>query len=184
MGPLTGLKVLDLTGMVSGPVAAMMLADQGAEVIKVEPVNGELVRHMAAPHNGVNPVFFSCNRGKKSIALDLKSEEGKKILLKLASEADIFMQNFRPGAIERMGFGEDVIRKLNEKIIYVSISGFGENGPFAERPVYDPLVQALSGLTTIQAGSDDERPRLVRTIVPDKLTGVMAAQAITAAVPP
>ena len=78
MGPLTGLKVLDLTGMVSGPVAAMMLADQGAEVIKVEPINGELVRHMAAPHNGVNPVFFSCNRGKKSIALDLKSEGGKK----------------------------------------------------------------------------------------------------------
>ena len=100
MGPLTGLKVLDLTGMVSGPVAAMMLADQGAEVIKVEPINGELVRHMAASHNGVNPVFFSCNRGKKSIALDLKSEGGKKILLKLASEADIFMQNFRPGAIE------------------------------------------------------------------------------------
>ena len=85
MGPLTGLKVLDLTGMVSGPVAAMMLADQGAEVIKVEPISGELVRHMAAPHNGINPVFFSCNRGKKSIALDLKTKEGKDILFKLAN---------------------------------------------------------------------------------------------------
>ena len=89
MGPLKGVKVLDLTSMVSGPMGAMMLADQGAEVIKVEPVNGELVRHMAAQHNGVNAPFFSCNRGKKSLAIDLKSEEGKEILLKLAAEADV-----------------------------------------------------------------------------------------------
>ena len=181
MGPLTGLKVLDLTGMVSGPVAAMMLADQGAEVIKVEPVNGELVRHMAAPHNGVNPVFFSCNRGKKSIALDLKSEEGKKILLKLASETDIFMQNFRPGAIERMGFGEDVIRKLNEKIIYVSISGFGNRGPYANSRVYDPVIQALSGATDIQADRETGKPKMFRIIIADKVTALTTAQAISSA---
>ncbi len=181
MGPLTGLKVLDLTGMVSGPVAAMMLADQGAEVIKVEPINGELVRHMAAPHNGVNPVFFSCNRGKKSIALDLKSEEGKKILLKLASEADIFMQNFRPGAIERMGFGEDVIRKLNEKIIYVSISGFGNKGPYADSRVYDPVIQALSGATDIQADRETGKPKMFRIIIADKVTALTTAQAISSA---
>ena len=181
MGPLTGLKVLDLTGMVSGPVAAMMLADQGAEVIKVEPVDGELVRHMAAPHNGVNPVFFSCNRGKKSIALDLKSEEGKKILLKLASEADIFMHNFRPGAIERMGFGEDVIRKLNEKIIYVSISGFGNRGPYANSRVYDPVIQALSGATDIQADRETGKPKMFRIIIADKVTALTTAQAISSA---
>ncbi len=181
MGPLTGLKVLDLTGMVSGPVAAMMLADQGAEVIKVEPINGELVRHMAAPHNGVNPVFFSCNRGKKSIALDLKSEGGKKILLKLASEADIFMQNFRPGAIERMGFGEDVIRKLNEKIIYVSISGFGNKGPYANSRVYDPVIQALSGATDIQADRETGKPKMFRIIIADKVTALTTAQAISSA---
>ena len=181
MGPLTGLKVLDLTGMVSGPVAAMMLADQGAEVIKVEPVNGELVRHMAAPHNGVNPVFFSCNRGKKSIAINLKSEEGKKILLKLASEADIFMQNFRPGAIERMGFGEDVIRKLNEKIIYVSISGFGNRGPYANSRVYDPVIQALSGATDIQADRETGKPKMFRIIIADKVTALTTAQAISSA---
>ena len=181
MGPLTGLKVLDLTGMVSGPVAAMMLADQGAEVIKVEPVNGELVRQMATPHNGVNPVFFSCNRGKKSIALDLKSEEGKKILLKLASEADIFMQNFRPGAIERMGFGEDVIRKLNEKIIYVSISGFGNRGPYANSRVYDPVIQALSGATDIQADRETGKPKMFRIIIADKVTALTTAQAISSA---
>ena len=181
MGPLTGLKVLDLTGMVSGPVAAMMLADQGAEVIKVEPLNGELVRHMATPHNGVNPVFFSCNRGKKSIALDLKTEEGKKILLKLASEADVFMQNFRPGAIDRMGFGEEVIRKLNPKIIYVSISGFGNRGPYANSRVYDPVIQALSGATDIQADRDTGRPKMFRIIIADKVTALTAAQAVAAA---
>ena len=181
MGPLTGLKVLDLTGMVSGPVAAMMLADQGAEVIKVEPLTGELVRHMAAPHNGVNPVFFSCNRGKKSIALDLKTEEGKKILLRLASEADVFMQNFRPGAIDRMGFGEEVIRKLNPKIIYVSISGFGNRGPYANSIVYDPVIQALSGATDIQADRDTGRPKMFRIIIADKVTALTAAQAVAAA---
>ena len=181
MGPLTGLKVLDLTGMVSGPVAAMMLADQGAEVIKVEPLTGELVRHMAAPHNGVNPVFFSCNRGKKSIALDLKTEEGKKILLRLASEADVFMQNFRPGAIDRMGFGEEVIRKLNPKIIYVSISGFGNRGPYANSRVYDPVIQALSGATDIQADRDTGRPKMFRIIIADKVTALTAAQAVAAA---
>jgi len=181
MGPLTGLKVLDLTGMVSGPVAAMMLADQGAEVIKVEPLTGELVRHMAAPHNGVNPVFFSCNRGKKSIALDLKTEEGKKILLRLASEADVFMQNFRPGAIDRMGFGEEVIRKLNPKIIYVSISGFGNRGPYANSRVYDPVIQALSGATDIQADRDTGRPKMFRIIIADKVTSLTAAQAISSA---
>ena len=181
MGPLTGLKVLDLTGMVSGPVAAMMLADQGAEVIKVEPLTGELVRHMAAPHNGVNPVFFSCNRGKKSIALDLKTEEGKKILLRLASEADVFMQNFRPGAIDRMGFGEEVIRKLNPKIIYVSISGFGNRGPYANSRVYDPVIQALSGATDIQAERDTGRPKMFRIIIADKVTALTAAQAVAAA---
>ena len=117
MGPLEGIKVLDLTSMVSGPMGAMMLADQGAEVIKVEPLYGEQLRHMAAPHNGVNPVFYSCNRGKKSLALDLKSDEGKEILKKLVSEADVFMQNFRPGAIERMGFGEPEMRKLNGKLL-------------------------------------------------------------------
>ena len=181
MGPLTGLKVLDLTSMVSGPVAAMMLADQGAEVIKVEPLTGELVRHMAAPHNGVNPVFFSCNRGKKSIALDLKTEEGKKILLRLASEADVFMQNFRPGAIDRMGFGEEVIRKLNPKIIYVSISGFGNRGPYANSRVYDPVIQALSGATDIQADRDTGRPKMFRIIIADKVTALTAAQAVAAA---
>ena len=181
MGPLKGVKVLDLTSMVSGPVGAMILADQGAEVIKVEPVSGELVRHMAAPHNGLNPVFFSCNRGKKSIALDLKSNEGKEILFKLAENADVFMQNFRPGAIDRMGFGEKVIRKLNENIIYVSISGFGNVGPYANSRVYDPIIQALTGATDIQADRVTGEPKMFRIIIADKVTSLTAAQAISSA---
>jgi crotonobetainyl-CoA:carnitine CoA-transferase CaiB-like acyl-CoA transferase len=181
MGPLKGVKVLDLTSMVSGPVGAMILADQGAEVIKVEPVSGELVRHMAATHNGVNPVFFSCNRGKKSIALDLKSQEGKEILFKLAEDADVFMQNFRPGAIDRMGFGEKVIRKINQDIIYLSISGFGNEGPYANSRVYDPVIQALSGATDIQADRDTGRPKMFRIIIADKVTSLTAAQAVSSA---
>ena len=120
MGPLKGIKIIDLTSMVSGPMCSMILADQGAEVIKVEPVIGDQVRHMATPHNGVNAPFYSVNRGKKSLAIDLKSKEGKEILLKLAEDADVFMQNFRPGAIDRMGFSEKIIRKLNKKIVYLS----------------------------------------------------------------
>lgn len=181
MGPLAGIKVLDLTSMVSGPMGAMMLADQGAEVIKVEPLYGEQLRHMAAPHNGVNPVFYSCNRGKKSLALDLKSDEGKEILKKLVSEADVFMQNFRPGAIERMGFGEPAMRKLNEKLIYLSISGFGEKGPYAQSRVYDPVIQALSGATDIQADRQSGRPQMFRIIIADKVTSVTAAQAVSSA---
>ena len=181
MGPLEGVKVLDLTSMVSGPMAAMMLADQGAEVIKIEPTHGEQLRHMAAPHNGVNPAFYSCNRGKKSLAIDLKSEEGKEILLKLVKGADVFMQNFRPGAIERMGFGEDVLREVNEKLINVSISGFGTKGPYSSSRVYDPVIQALSGATDIQADRETGRPQMFRVIVADKVTALTAAQAVSSA---
>ena len=120
MGPMQGIKVLDLTAMVSGPVATMMLADQGAEVVKVEPPTGEQVRHFGGLHNGVNAMFYSCNRGKRSIALDLKSEAGKAVLADLVGETDVLVQNFRPGAMERMGFGEARVRAMNEKIIYVS----------------------------------------------------------------
>ena len=181
MGPLKGIKIIDLTSMVSGPMCSMILADQGAEVIKVEPVIGDQVRHMATPHNGVNAPFYSVNRGKKSLAIDLKSKEGKEILLKLAEDADVFMQNFRPGAIDRMGFSEKVIRKLNKKIIYLSISGFGEKGPYSQSRVYDPVIQALSGATDIQADRDTGRPKMFRIIIADKTTALTAAQAVSSA---
>ena len=181
MGPLNGLKVVDLTSMVSGPVAAMMLADQGASVIKVEPLHGEQMRFLGPPVNGLPPSFYSCNRGKESIALDLKSAEGKAVLWQLIEEADVLLQNFRPGAMERMGFGEDAVRARNEGIVYVSISGFGETGPYANQRVYDPVIQALSGATDIQANRITRDPEMFRVIIADKVTSLTAAQAVSSA---
>ena len=179
-GPLDGVRVLDLTSMISGPIAAMMLADQGADVIKIEPPAGDLVRHMGPNRGGITAGFISANRSKRSLRLDLKSAAGKDALRRLIPTADVFMQNFRPGAIERMGFSEAAVRKLREDILFVSISGFGETGPYAHKRVYDPVIQALSGLTAIQKDRETGRPMMVRTIIPDKTTSVTAAQAITA----
>jgi crotonobetainyl-CoA:carnitine CoA-transferase CaiB-like acyl-CoA transferase len=181
-GPLTGFRIIDMTSVISGPLSTMMLADQGAEVIKIEnPDGGDFTRAMSNRRNGFSASFLNNNRSKRSIAVDTKTTRGLQIVKKLLDGADVFIQNMRPGVIERIGLGEKEVRKIAPEIIFVSISGFGDQGPYSQRPVYDPLVQALSGLTTIQGGSDEARPRLVRTIVPDKLTGVMAAQAITAA---
>lgn len=181
MSALKGIKVLDLTTMVSGPVAAMMLADQGAEVIKVEPTTGEQMRHIGPTVNKVTAAFFSCNRGKQSIAVDLKSDEGKQVLFDLVENADVLIQNFRPGAMERMGFGEPVLRQMNKNLIYVSINGFGEEGPYAHKRVYDPVIQALSCATDIQADRATGRPQMFRVIIADKVTAITAAQAISTA---
>jgi crotonobetainyl-CoA:carnitine CoA-transferase CaiB-like acyl-CoA transferase len=180
-GPLSGYRIVDLTAMISGPLATMLLADQGADVVKVESLAGDHTRAVSSRRGGFSASFLNNNRNKRSIALNLKDPRGLEVLMRLLEGADVFVQNFRPGVIERMGLGEDAVRQIAPKIIYVSISGFGERGPYAKKPVFDPLVQALSGLTTVQAGSDEVRPRLVRTILPDKLTGITAAQAITAA---
>ncbi|MEM7540864.1 MAG: CoA transferase [Pseudomonadota bacterium] len=181
-GPLTGVRILDVTQVISGPLTTMLLADQGAEVIKVEnPKGGDFTRRTANRRHGFSAAFVNNNRNKRSIALDLSDERGREVLLELAKTADVFTQNFRPGVVQRIGIGEDDIRAVNPSIIYASISGFGETGPYSGKRVYDPIIQALSGLTTIQAGSDEERPRLIRTILPDKLTAVTAAQAICAA---
>lgn len=181
-GPLEGYRVVDLTSMISGPLATMMLADQGADVIKVEnPDGGDHTRAANNRRAGFSASFLNNNRNKRSLALDLKQPAAREAVLRLAATADVFVQNFRPGVIDRMGLGEAAVRAVRPDIVYVSISGFGESGPYAGKPVYDPLIQAVSGLASVQAGSDSERPRLVRTILPDKLTGVTAAQAITAA---
>ena len=181
-GPLHGYRVLDLTTVISGPFATMLLGDQGADVIKVESVSTpDHARGAGHGEHQFTATFLNNNRNKRAVSLDLKTDEGKAALLKLAATADVFIQNFRPGVVERLGIGEDEIRQVKPDIIYVSISGFGEHGPLSHKPVYDPIVQAISGLATIQAGSDEERPRLVRTILPDKLTGMTTAQAICAA---
>ena len=178
-GPLAGFKVLDMSRVLAGPAATVLLADQGADVIKVEPPSGDVVRAMGG--GGVTPGFVTANRGKRSIALDLKTEAGIDVVKQLAADADVFVQNFRPGAIDGMGLGEPVIRALNPRIIYVSMSGFGESGPYAHKRVYDPVIQALSGLADLQATDEHDRPRMIRTVIPDKTTGITTAQAITAA---
>ena len=181
-GPLDGYRIIDLTSMVSGPLATMLLADQGAEVIKIENLrHGDHTRDHPNRRGGLSAAFLNNNRGKRSVALDLKAPDGVETLLRIAQECDVFVQNFRPGVAERIGVGEAAVRTVAPRAVYASISGFGSSGPYAAKPVYDPLVQAVSGLASIQGGSDDARPRLVRTIVPDKLTGHVTAQAITAA---
>ena len=180
-GPLSGIRILDLTSVISGPLATMTLADQGADVIKVEASSGDFSRHVATRRGGYSAAFLNNNRNKRSIVLDLKSREGRDALHKMVAQSDVFVQNFRPGVAKRLGFGEDALSKINPSLIYMSIAGFGFEGPLANRPVYDPLIQAISSLATVQAGSDENQPKLVRTILPDKLTGIQASQAITAA---
>tara|TARA_B100000676_G_C18063783_1_gene839514 strand:+ start:1181 stop:2368 length:1188 start_codon:yes stop_codon:yes gene_type:complete len=180
-GPLTGIRILDLTNVISGPFATMILADQGANVIKVElPGIGDFVRSTGNKQGGMSATFLNNNRNKQSITIDLKDRKGTDVLLKLAKSCDAVVQNFRPGVVERIGIAYDDVKKVKPDIVYLSISGFGEKGPYSQKPTYDPIVQALSGLTTVQAGSDEERPRLIRTIVPDKVTALTASQAMTA----
>ncbi|MFP8879049.1 MAG: CoA transferase, partial [Myxococcota bacterium] len=181
-GPLEGYRIVDLTAMISGPIATMMLGDQGADVIKVEPPgSGDLVRGIGASISGMAPLFVTSNRSKRSIVIDLKQRRGVEVLERLVATADVLVQNFRPGAADRMGVGADAMRAIKPDLIYVSISGFGDTGPYANKRVYDPVIQALSGLASIQGDRVSGRPRMVRTVVPDKLTALTAAQAITAA---
>lgn len=180
-GPLDGVRVIDLTTMVSGPLCTMMLADQGADVIKIESPQGDHSRKVATRRGGYSASFLNNNRNKRSVVLDLKKPHGVDTLLSLVKDADVFIQNFRPGVAERIGLAEQTLRSVNPQLITVSVSGFGSDGPYSQKPVFDPLIQAVSGLTTVQAGSDQQRPRLVRTIVPDKLTAIQTSQAITAA---
>jgi crotonobetainyl-CoA:carnitine CoA-transferase CaiB-like acyl-CoA transferase len=182
VGPLDGIRIIDLTSMLSGPWATMILADQGADVIKVElPRQGDHTRSQGNRCHGFSASFLNLNRNKRSITIDLKTPQGLDLLKRLSATADVFVQNYRPGVVERLGLDEAAIRKFAPSIIYVSINGFGEKGPYADKPAYDPIVQAFSGLTTVQAGADELRPRLIRTVLPDKLTAMTAAQAIAAA---
>lgn len=181
-GPLDGIRIIDVTTMISGPLATMILADQGAEVIKIEhPNGGDHSRQVADRRGGFAASFLNNNRNKRSVTLNLKDPRGLEAMLRLSGGADVFVQNFRPGVAERLGLGENDLRAVRPDIIYASIAGFGFEGDWAVKPVYDPLIQALSGLASVQGGADNSRPRLVRTILPDKVTAIQASQAITAA---
>ena len=180
-GPLAGLRVLDLSTVVSGPMATMMLADQGAEVIKLEaPGLGDLTRHVTSERGGMTALYLAVNRGKQALTLDLSGEAGCEVLRRLVSDCDVLVQNFRPGVVDRMGIGYAAMRELKPDLVYLSISGFGFEGPLAGLPVYDNLIQASAGFAATQSDAN-AAPTLIRNLVCDKLTAFAAAQALCAA---
>lgn len=183
-GPLKGIRVIDLSAVVSGPFGTSILADQGADVITVEQVReADLVRRagpVAESADGVSAYWAAMNRNKRAIALDLKHPEGKRILKDLVAAADVVVQNFRPGALERLGLGWDVLSVLNPQLVMCSVSGFGSEGPYAPRPAFDPIVQAVAGYADVQADREGT-PELVKTIVCDKVTSLNLAQSVCAA---
>ena len=181
-GPLAGIRIVDLTTMISGPFATMLLGDQGADVVKIErPDGGDQMRRFGRRSGALTAPFVNNNRGKRSVAVDLKRPEGAEVVKRIASTADVFVQNFRPGVVARLGLAEEVLRDLNPRLVYVSISGFGGKGPLAHTPAYDPIFQAASGLASIQGASDSARPRMVRAMLPDKIAALNAAQAVSTA---
>ena len=181
-GPLAGIKVVDMSVMIAGPLAAMMLADQGADVVKVEsPGMGDMMRHLGSSKNGMTGIYVNNNRGKRSLVIDVKKQAGLDVMRRLIADADILIQNFRPGAMDRMGLGWEAIHELNPQLIYTSISGYGSDGPSSGRRAYDNVIQAASGLASVQAHPATGTPELFRTLVCDKATAHTATQAITAA---
>lgn len=177
--PLDGYRIIELTSTVSGPIAGMILADQGADVIKIEPpAVGDLARYMGSSRNGMSAMYAVLNRNKRSLVLDFKQVSDKNIFYKLIQTADVLIENYRPGIVKKLGIDYEALQILRPDLIYVSISGYGQTGPYSNRRVYDPLIQASSGTA---AGQCESRPTNVRTVMFDKVTGFTAAQAITAA---
>ena len=180
-GPLSGLKVLDLSIALTGPYAAALLADQGAEVTKVErPGIGDIARWVGVAVNGMSAFYLACNRGKRCIAVDLSTDEGRDIVLQMAADADVIIQNFRPGVIDRLGLGYDAVREINPDVVYASISGYGPVGPYRDRSAYDTSIQAYAGFAATQAELDGP-PTFIKQNAADKVSALFACQAITAA---
>ncbi len=180
--PLSGIRVLDLTRILAGPTCTMILGDQGAEVIKVErPGGGDDTRTWGPPFAGGESAYFlCCNRNKRSLAVDLADPEGAAMVRELADKADVLVENFRPGLTERFGLDYAALRERNPGLVYASITAYGQDGPYADRPGYDMVLSAVGGLMHV-TGERDGPPCKVGVAITDVLTGVHAAQAITAA---
>lgn len=180
--PLGGVRVLDFTRVVSGPFCTVLLGDLGADVVKIEePGSGDESRRYGPPfQGGESSYFLSVNRNKRSIALDLKSEEGRGTALALVAQANVVVENFRPGALDRLGLGWDVLSATNPRLVLCSITGFGGEGRDAQRPGYDLIIQGESGLMSI-TGLPNGPPTKVGTSVADLVTGLYASQAVLAA---
>ena len=182
MKPLEGLVVLDMTRVLAGPFAAMMLADMGAEVIKIErPDGGDDTRAYPPFQNGESAYFMSLNRGKKSVTLNLKHERGKEILKALARKCDILIENFKPGTMDKLGVGYDVLSRENPRLIYAASSGFGQTGPYSSRPAYDLIIQGMGGMMSV-TGPDEHTPTKVGSSVADIFAGLFATIGVLSAV--
>ena len=180
MEPMRGIRIIDATAHASGPMATVMLADQGADVIRLESIDGgDASRHVGGVRGGVTAYTAYLNRNKRSMAVDLKNETLRPLLYKLITTADVFVQNSRPSALDRCGYGFDDLHRINPDLIYVSISGFGATGPGAWQRVYDPVIQCVSGFATAQTTAGI--PALMKTIASDKIAALTAAQAIASA---
>jgi crotonobetainyl-CoA:carnitine CoA-transferase CaiB-like acyl-CoA transferase len=181
-GPMSGIRVLDLGAMIAGPVAATVLSDQGADVIKVEaPGMGDLMRHLGANRNGISGLYHNANRGKRSLAVDLKASAGTQIVRQLAETADVVVQNFRPGVAQRLGLGYEDLSSLNPELVYLSVCGFGDRGPYAHKSAYDNVIQAFAGVAQSQANPQTGEPIQYYQLFCDKLTALTGSQAISAA---
>ena len=178
-GPLSDLLILDLTSVISGPLATSILADQGARVIKVESPTGDSMRHAGAVKGGISSLFSSINRNKESIVLDLRKPEAIEIVNRIAADADVCVQNYRPGVVEKLGISYEHLKQINPSLIYASISGVGAEGPYSGRRVYDPVIQAYAGFASAQKVNGE--PSLVKMMICDKVTALTMSQAITAA---
>ena len=152
--PLSGVRILDLSAVVSGPMATGILADQGAEVIKVETQGGDLTRRVGPIQGDMTSLFATINRGKRAIVLDLKQAQAREVLRDLIAQADVLVENFRPGAMARLGFAYEQVKAWNERIVYVSITGFGQTGPYSGYRVYDPVIQAMAGYMELTGPAD------------------------------
>ncbi|WP_175870065.1 CoA transferase [Burkholderia sp. BCC0397] len=178
-GPCSGLRVLELGSMVSAPLAGQVLADMGAEVIKIEPPEGDPMRRVGPFHKGMGALFMTVNRGKKSIVLDLKTPRDLEVAQALASASDVLLHNMRPRVMERLGLGYELLQSANSKLIYASISGFGESGPYASKPAYDHVLQGMTGVMYLQGRGGAPEP--IRNLMVDKSTATITASAILAA---
>lgn len=179
--PYEGLKVLEISQGYAAPYCAMMLAQYGAEVVKIEPPHGDWVRGVGKSSGDHSSLSIVPNLGKKNLALDLKSAEGKAIAHRLAAQADVIVEAGRPGVTESLGLGYDQVRAGNPGVIYVSVSGFGQTGPYTDRPVTDTVMQSFSGLMSVNKGTADGMPHRVGVIVVDHVTGLYAFQSVAAA---
>jgi crotonobetainyl-CoA:carnitine CoA-transferase CaiB-like acyl-CoA transferase len=178
--PLEGIRIVELSTMVTAAMATMMLSEQGASTVKIEPPGiGDTMRHLGSAVAGVSGLWVNCNRGKQSLALDLKHPEGPPIARELCRRADVVISNYRPGVLERLGLGSERLRAENPRLVYVAISGYGSEGPLAAAPAYDHVIQALSGFTAVQGANGGRE--FVRTLVCDEVTAYTACQAVTAA---